>query len=76
MKVALIGAGKMGLPMAQHLKAAGHTVLVHDNSEAARSNAQAAGLQVAGGLAQAVAGAGAVVSSLPHDAALLAVARP
>lgn len=75
MKVALIGAGRMGLPMAQHLQAAGHTLLVHDSSEAAQANARAAGLRVTGGLPQAVAGAEVVISSLPHDAALLAVAN-
>jgi 3-hydroxyisobutyrate dehydrogenase len=73
-KVALIGAGKMGLPMARHLQAAGHAVLVHDTSEAANAGAREAGLRVAGGLPQAVDGAEVVVSSLPHDAALLSVA--
>ena len=48
MKVALIGAGKMGLPMAQHLQDAGHALLVHDSSEPARKRAQDAGLRVAG----------------------------
>ena len=75
MKIALVGAGKMGLPMAQHLQAAGHTLLVHDSSEPARARAQAAGLRIAGGLAQALAGAEVVISSLPHDAALIAVAQ-
>lgn len=75
MKLAVIGVGKMGLPMARHLAAAGHAVAVHDSSEAARAQAGAAGLRVAGSLARAVDGAEVVVSSLPHDAALLAVAR-
>ena len=75
MKVAVIGVGKMGLPMAQHLQDAGHAVLVHDSSAAARAQAQAAGLRVAGGLPQALEGAEVVFSSLPHDAALLAVAQ-
>jgi NADPH-dependent glutamate synthase beta subunit-like oxidoreductase len=34
MQIAMIGVGKMGLQMARHLAAAGHTVVVHDNSRA------------------------------------------
>lgn len=75
MKVAWIGAGKMGLPMAGHLQAAGHAVLVHDSSQAARTAAQGAGLRVAAGLAPALDGAEVVFSSLPDDAALLQVAQ-
>lgn len=75
MKLAVIGVGKMGLPMARHLAAAGHAVTVHDSSQLARAQAEAAGLRVAASLAQAVDGAEVVISSLPHDAALLAVAR-
>lgn len=75
MKVAVIGVGKMGLPMARHLRAAGHAVVVYDRSEAARSQAQRAGLEPAAGLAQAVDGAEVVLSSLPHDAALVEVAQ-
>lgn len=75
MKLAVIGVGRMGLPLARHLAAAGHAVTVHDSSEAARAHAAAAGLRVAASLAQALDGAEVVISSLPHDAALLAVAR-
>lgn len=74
MNIALIGAGKMGLPMARHLAAAGHTVSVYDRSEAAQAGARSAGLTLADSLQAAVAGAEVVISSLPHDAALLAVA--
>lgn len=70
MKLAVIGVGKMGLPMARHVLAAGHAVVVFDNSETARATAQAAGLRVAAGLPHAVEGAEVVISSLPHDAAL------
>ncbi|HEX7892403.1 MAG TPA: NAD(P)-dependent oxidoreductase [Ramlibacter sp.] len=75
MKLAVIGVGKMGLPMARHLAAAGHALAVFDNSEAARAQARSAGLRVADSLARALDGAEVVISSLPHDAALLAVAR-
>lgn len=76
MKIALIGAGKMGLPMATHLAAAGHTVRVHDTHAARRAAAAAAGLPVAAGLAEAAHEAEVIVSALPDDAALLAVAEP
>ena len=74
MNIAMIGAGKMGLPMARHLAAAGHTVSVYDRSEAAQAGARSAGLALKDSLQAAVAGAEVVFSSLPHDAALLVVA--
>jgi 3-hydroxyisobutyrate dehydrogenase len=70
MRVHVIGAGKMGLPMARHFAAAGHAVTVHDVNEERLALARAAGLRVdARGLREAEV----VLSSLPHDAALLAV---
>ncbi|RYF77754.1 MAG: NAD(P)-dependent oxidoreductase [Comamonadaceae bacterium] len=74
MHIAMIGAGKMGLPMARHLAAAGHAVAVYDRSEAAQAGARSAGLALKESLQDAVDGAQVVFSSLPHDAALLAVA--
>lgn len=65
----VIGVGKMGLPMARHLKAAGHNVTVEDSSAERLALAGKAGLGVADGLAKAEV----IVSSLPHDGALLAV---
>ena len=73
MQVTVIGIGKMGLPMARHIATAGHAVVVYDNSAAARESAHAAGLQVVADLASAVKQADVVLSSLPHDDALLAV---
>ena len=73
MQVTVIGIGKMGLPMARHIATAGHAVVVYDNSAVARENAHAAGLQVLADLASAVRHAEVVLSSLPHDDALLAV---
>ena len=69
-----VGIGKMGLPMAGHLHAAGHRVTVFDASPERMALAQQRGLQRADSLALALAEAPLVFSSLPDDAALLAVA--
>jgi 3-hydroxyisobutyrate dehydrogenase-like beta-hydroxyacid dehydrogenase len=74
MKIHFIGVGKMGLPMAVHLRAAGHDVTVSDPDAARMALAQAQGLACCDAVA-GTAGAGVVVSSLPHDDALLQVAR-
>ena len=72
-KIHFLGVGKMGLPMASHLKHAGHDLTVSDPSAERLDLARGAGLAVAepGALAQA----DFVMSSLPHDAALLAVGQ-
>lgn len=69
MNIHFIGVGKMGLPMARHLLAAGHAVSVEDPSEDRLALAREAGLTVSGSLGTAEI----IVSSLPHDAALLVV---
>jgi 3-hydroxyisobutyrate dehydrogenase-like beta-hydroxyacid dehydrogenase len=74
MKVHFCGIGKMGLPMAGHLAAAGHVLTVSDPCAERRELALAQGLNVAEDDAQAIAVANIVFSSLPHDAALRAVA--
>ena len=74
MKIHSIGIGKMGLPMALHLKADGHTVTVSDPSPEQVQGARKQGLVPAEDTRQALAAADVVLSSLPHDAALLAVA--
>lgn len=74
MKIHSIGIGKMGLPMALHLKADGHTVTVSDPSPEQVQVARKQGLLPAEDTGQALAAADVVLSSLPHDAALLAVA--
>lgn len=74
MKVHLIGAGKMGLPMGRHLVAGGHAVTVEDPSRERLEEAAAVGMVVDDGTA-GLAAAEVVVSSLPHDSALLDVAR-
>lgn len=74
MKLHVIGVGKMGLPMARHLAAAGHSVTVSDPSLERCQLARAQGLEVSTSPAAALAAAEVVLSSLPNDAALLAVA--
>ncbi len=69
-----VGVGKMGLPMALHLQAAGCAVTVFDPVDQRRAMAAAAGLAVADTLDLALQAAPLVISSLPDDQALLAVA--
>jgi 3-hydroxyisobutyrate dehydrogenase len=69
MRVAVIGLGAMGLPMARRLVAAGHDVVAWDASDQRRV---AADVPLD---AQAARGAAAILLSLPHDGAVLAVAE-
>lgn len=74
MKVHFCGTGKMGLPMAGHLAAAGYELTVSDPLAERRELAAAQDLRVVDDAGQAIAAAHLVFSSLPHDAALRAVA--
>lgn len=74
MKIAFIGTGKMGLPMARHLTAAEHQVVGFDISSTQAEQARQAGIPVATSLPEAVQGAKVVFSSMPTDAAFLSVA--
>ncbi len=74
MQLHFIGIGKMGLPMARHLAAAGHSVSVSDPSPERCQLARTQGLAVSTSPAAALTAAEVVLSSLPNDAALLAVA--
>ncbi|MDP3702038.1 MAG: NAD(P)-dependent oxidoreductase [Hylemonella sp.] len=74
MKIHFIGIGKMGLPMAGHLAAAGHILTVSDTCAERCELAQEQGLVVVDDAAAAIAAADLVFSSLPNDAALRAVA--
>jgi 3-hydroxyisobutyrate dehydrogenase len=65
MRIAFVGLGNMGLPMALNLKAAGHWVVGFDLAGGARAAAQQAGLPLAAELADAVADAQAVITMLP-----------
>ena len=73
-RVGFIGVGKMGLPMIGHLHAAGFAVTAFDPLPDNRSQAMVAGCMVAPGIAACVAAADVMMSSLPNDAALGAVA--
>ena len=64
-KVAFIGLGNMGGPMAVNLGKAGHQLRVFDLSKGACDQAAAAGLAVAASAADAVVDAEVVISMLP-----------
>lgn len=65
MKVAVIGLGNMGQPMAACLARAGYRVAGFDMSSDARAKFSAAGGSAAANVADAVSGAAAVITLLP-----------
>ena len=67
-RIAFIGLGNMGSPMAANLAQAGHDVQAFDLSETACAAARDAGCRVADSTAQAVDAAEVVVSMLPSGA--------
>ena len=67
MRVAMVGLGTMGLPMARHLVTAGHDVVGCDLDP---SRVEALGAGAASTAAEAAAGADAVLLSLPSPAAV------
>lgn len=82
-RVAFLGMGNMGSPMARNLVAAGFDVVGYDPFEAAAAKAREAGLTVAESAESAVAEADAVITMLPSGRhvleaydTLLAAARP
>lgn len=68
MKIAFIGLGNMGGPMALNLQKAGHTLSAFDLSAEACKKFAAEGLPIAASAAATVAGADVVVSMLPASA--------
>ena len=70
MRIAVIGTGVMGAPMARHLAAAGHDVVVFNRT---RAKAEATGLFVADSPAAAARNADALVTCVGADADLEAV---
>lgn len=70
MRIAFIGTGVMGAPMAGHLASAGHQVTVYNRT---RSKAEATGLTVADTPAAAAVGADAVITCVGNDDDLAAV---
>ena len=70
MKVAIVGAGRMGAAMARRLRATGADVVIHNRTPArAEAVAAASGATVAATAAEAVAGAPVVLVSLADDPA-------
>ena len=75
MTILFLGVGKMGLPMARHLNSAGHVLQVHDLDPARLSLARQAGLKVVDDVLSQLQASDLIISSLPHDTALLGVAE-
>jgi 3-hydroxyisobutyrate dehydrogenase-like beta-hydroxyacid dehydrogenase len=74
MRIHVVGAGKMGLPMARNLRRGGHEVSVSDVDSERLRLARSEELAVVDAR-EGIAAADVVLSSLPHDAALLAVSE-
>ena len=72
-RIGFIGLGNMGLPMARNLAGAGHSVCGFDLSAEAVAAARAAGIDAAGGVAEACSGAETVVTMLPEGRHVRAV---
>lgn len=70
-KIAWIGTGKLGLPMAARIAAAGYAIVGYDVSEERITEAKRRKLVTAGFVADAVKGAKVVFTSLPDDKVLL-----
>ncbi len=64
--IAVIGLGKMGLPMARVLQAAGADPLCHDIDDGARAAAADQGLRICTSVTDAFATCGIVLLSLPN----------
>ena len=71
-KIAFIGLGNMGLPMAANLVKAGHAVAGFDLVDAAKQAAAGSGVSIAASAREAVAQADAVVTMLPAGKHVLA----
>ncbi len=72
-KIAFIGLGNMGLPMAANLLKAGHDVTGFDLAPNAKILAETAGLKFATSAGRAVAGASVVITMLPMGKHVLSV---
>jgi 3-hydroxyisobutyrate dehydrogenase len=72
-KIAFVGLGNMGGPMAANLVKAGHEVRGFDLSDASVNSAAEAGVTPAGSLAEAVSDAECVITMLPKGQHVIAV---
>lgn len=75
-RIAFIGLGKLGLPMAARLAAAGHQVAGFDRAPERNALAAARGIAAGADPAAALAAADIVFTSLPDDAALTTALGP
>ncbi len=73
MKIAFIGLGIMGGPMAGHLLAAGYPLRAYDLNHASLERVAAQGATACGSAAEAAQGAGAVISMVPDSPDVRAV---
>jgi len=69
-----IGVGKMGLPMSVLVAKAGYAVTAFDHSQTQLASAREQGIAIASSPAAAISGNPVVITSLPDDRALRAVA--
>ncbi|MEV7523338.1 NAD(P)-dependent oxidoreductase [Streptomyces sp. NPDC091371] len=74
-KIAFLGLGNMGAPMARHLLGRGHALTVWNRTPGRARSLREAGAAVAGTPAEAVRGADLVITMLADPAALRAVAE-
>lgn len=65
-RIAIVGLGQMGLPMAKNLVANHFPVIGYDAVEAARDIAKSQGIQVAQDITAALAGADCIITMLPN----------
>ena len=73
MRVAFLGLGVMGYPMAGHLKRAGHNLVVYNRTRAKCADLEKAGAKVAGSMVEACRGRDVVISMVTDDKALVEV---
>jgi len=74
MDIAVLGMGRMGQAVARRLLGGGHSVVVWNRSPGQADEVVAAGAKEAGSIAEAVDGAGVVITSLSNSEAVEAVA--
>src|ERR1700754_287280 len=72
-RVGIIGLGKMGLPMARHLRNGGFAVAACDVNAAARTQAEAAGIKVVANPAAVAAESDFIIVVVGFDAEAEAV---
>lgn len=73
-RIGFIGVGKMGLPMARHLRLAGHEVCARDLDATRIEQLRAFGVTAAASARDAAAACEILFASIPDDAALRAIA--